>query len=97
MELIVDMNTHRHAINGMTRRYVRRGLTGAHALVLMVAVKSAIQGSADHSMTRKNVTGLTVIKYIQEYRKGECTRPKVDTSKTPEISMMDIGQPITDI
>ena len=63
----------------------------------MVAVKSAIQGSADHTMTRKFVTGHTVIRYIQEYRKEEGTIPRVATLKTLVISMMDIQRPTTGI
>ena len=97
MVRIVDMNIQRDPMNGMIQGYVSYGRRGAHALVLMVAVKGAILGYADHLMTRRNAESSTAIKYIQEYQKEEGVRLKVVTLKTLDITMMDIGQLTTDI
>ena len=56
------------------RGYVNHGQKGAHAQVLMVAVKSSIQRYADHSVIEWNAEGDTVNLFIQEHRNGEVTR-----------------------
>ena len=78
-------------------RYASCGRRWALALVLMGAAESFILGYADHSMIKWNVTGGTVLKYIQEYRKEKNARSRVNTLIKLVISMMDIAQLLTDI
>ena len=95
--VVMNIQRERDPMNGMIEGYVSCGRRGALALVLMGVAESFIPGYADHSMIKRNVTGATVPKYIQEYRKEKGARFRVNTLITLDIAMMDIAQLLKDI